>query len=417
MADFGQELRQARNGAGLSLRQLAGRAGIDWGYLGQIERGERRCSPDFAEILDQALGADGRLVRAYRAREREDDVRRRAVLGATAGLPLIAAEALGTTTTAPLVGAEALRHDLSVTLTGDVTDWNEIAWQYACTYADTPPRVLLTNLRSDLLVAGMQLRRTADAGMRHTLHRTIGQLSVIMAQTVGNLGDWHASYRWWRTARQYADASCDTPTRIWVRGREVIRGIYERRPLPPLLELADEAEAISAVPTVGTGGVLAGRAQVLAMLGRADDARSAMARLRDTADRLPSNVTDDTQSMFGWPQHRLRHTESFVYTYVGDESAAEEAHDQALGLYPSSMFREAAQVELHRCIRLVRAGDADGGASHAVQVIETIPPDQRIEAVLELARSVAAAIPVSKRRRPSVAGLRDVLALPTGHKL
>lgn len=57
-----------RGAARLSLRGLAAKAGIDFGYLGQIERGERRCSPDWAEIIDQALGAKGALLVAVSRR-------------------------------------------------------------------------------------------------------------------------------------------------------------------------------------------------------------------------------------------------------------------------------------------------------------------------------------------------------------
>jgi hypothetical protein len=194
-----------------------------------------------------------------------------------------------------------------------------------------------------------------------------------------------------------------------VRGREVIRGLVERRPLPPLLDLANEADAISATPGVGTGGVLAGRAQVLAKMGRTDDARAAMRAVYDAYDRLPSRVVDDTVSMFGWSEHRLRHTESYVYTHLGDVEAADAAYDRARALYPAAMLREAAQVELHRSMRMVDAGYVPEGVDHARTTIDALPGDQRIEAVLELARSVVSAVPVQERQRPQVAELRDAL--------
>lgn len=211
-----------------------------------------------------------------------------------------------------------------------------------------------------------------------------------------------------------ADASQDTETRVWVRGREVIRGIVERRPLPPLLTLADQAEAILATPGVGTGGVLAGRAQILALLGRQAEARTTMHRVYDAADRLPARVTDDTTSMFGWSEHRLRHTESFVYTYLDEATLAEAAHDRAIALYPDTMARDAAQVRIHRAMRLVRAGDTEGGAAHAHTVVNTLPTDQRIEAVLELARNVYHQIPPRQRDRPQATDLHQTLALPSG---
>lgn len=416
MDDFGQMLRRLRTEAGLSLRAFADKAGIDFSYVGQIERGERRCSPDWAEICDQTLRADGALLEAYRADAgKEDDVRRRSMLTAVVGVPpMIAFEALRADSV-PMAGTEALRRDLTSALGGhaaDVAEWEEIAWNYGCTYAETPPKILFEDLRVDLLVARTQLAAVTDDATQHSMQRVIALLAAFMAQTFGNLGDTRAGYRWWRTARSYADASRDGEARMWVRGREIIRGMYELRPLVTLLTLADEADAISDTVGMGTCAVLAGRAQALAMLGRTADATAALGRVYDAAERLPAQVLDDTASMYGWPEHRLRHSESYVHTYLGDDERAEDAHDRALSLYPDNMFRERAQVELHSAMRLVRAGDAGGGADHAQRVVQRLPDEQRIAVVLELARSVASSVPPSERGRPQVAGLREMLALP-----
>lgn len=414
MGDFGTALRRMRQERGLSLRQFAQIAGIDFGYLGQIERGERRCSEDWAQICDQTLGADGDLLDAYRAEaEGRSDVHRRDMLGAVAGMPAIAFDVLRANHL-PMAGAEALRHDLVGALGAeiDIAEWEAIAWHYGCAYAETPPRVLLEDLKVDLLIANTQLGAVTDETTQRSLQRVIALLAAFTAQTFGNVGDSRAGFRWWRTARLYADASRDTDARVWVRGREVIRGLYERRPLVPLLDIADEAEAISTTVGTGTCAALAGRAQILATLGRRDEADAALARVYNAFPNLPATVANDTASMYGWSEYRLRHTESYVFTYQGDERRAEVAHDRALALYTPAMFRERAQVELHRALRLVRAGDTDGGAAFAQQVLQRLPSDQRIAAVVEIARVVAESAPVAHRGRPEVAGLHEMLALP-----
>jgi transcriptional regulator with XRE-family HTH domain len=400
----------------LSLRRFADRAGIDFGYLGQIERGERRCSEDWARICDQTLGANGELLDAYWSEVGgRSDVRRRDMISAAAAMPAVAFDVLRVDQR-PMAGAEALRHDLVGALGADVdiAEWEAIAWHYGCTYPETPPRVLREDLEADLLVARAQLGAVADESTQRSLQRVIALLAAFMAQTFGNLGDSRAGFRWWRTARLYADASRDRDARVWVRGREVIRGMYERRPLVPLLDIADEADAISTAVGMGTCAALAGRAQILAMLGRGDEAYAALARVHDAVPKLPGSVVNDTTSMYGWSEYRLRHTESYVYTYQGDDRRAETAHDRALALYSPAMFRERAQVELHRAVRLVRAGDSAGGAAYAQQVLEQLPSDQRIAAVLEIARVVADSAPAVDRSRPPVAGLREMLALPAG---
>nr|WP_307937093.1 hypothetical protein [Salinispora arenicola] len=46
--------------------------------------------------------------------------------------------------------------------------------------------------------------------------------------------------------------------------------------------------------------------------------------------------------MFGWPEVRLRHTESYVYTHLGHTQRALAAQDRALELYPADLGRERA---------------------------------------------------------------------------
>ena len=242
----------------------------------------------------------------------------------------------------------------------------------------------------------------------------IAQLGVFLAQTMGNLGNARASHRWWRFARQAADASGDAYVRVWVRGREVIRSLYEHRPLESILDLADEAAAITDTPGIGTGSVLMGRAQALAVLGRDQEAREAMDMVYAAADRLPTQVVSDTSSMYGWPEYRLRHGESFVYTYLGDMRRAEAAQDRAMSLYPTQLFRERTQVQLHRAMRVVRSGDVATGIHEAHEAVAALPDNQRIEVVLEVARSVVGAVPVDEQHRAGVIELRHILALPAG---
>jgi transcriptional regulator with XRE-family HTH domain len=53
---FAANLRQARQGAGLSQESLADRAGLHRTYVGSVERGERNISIDNIERLAVALG-------------------------------------------------------------------------------------------------------------------------------------------------------------------------------------------------------------------------------------------------------------------------------------------------------------------------------------------------------------------------
>jgi transcriptional regulator with XRE-family HTH domain len=57
-ARFGARLRQLRKAAGLTQEQLAHRAGMDYKYLGGVERGERNITIDNIERIVRALGVE-----------------------------------------------------------------------------------------------------------------------------------------------------------------------------------------------------------------------------------------------------------------------------------------------------------------------------------------------------------------------
>lgn len=59
---FPGRMRELRRARGLSYRQLARRAPYTHTYLWQVEQGERPATPEFANLVDAALGAGGALA-------------------------------------------------------------------------------------------------------------------------------------------------------------------------------------------------------------------------------------------------------------------------------------------------------------------------------------------------------------------
>src|SRR2546422_149147 len=57
-----------------------------------------------------------------------------------------------------------------------------------------------------------------------------------------------------------------------------------------------------------------GLAQTLAVAGRPGEALAALGRVAEVTEQLPARVVADEGSMLGWPEVRLRHTESYVHT-------------------------------------------------------------------------------------------------------
>ena len=68
---WGSELRALRDRRGLSLSRLGRLVRYDAVYLGRFERAERFPSKSLAESCDQALEADGELVRLWGITHRE----------------------------------------------------------------------------------------------------------------------------------------------------------------------------------------------------------------------------------------------------------------------------------------------------------------------------------------------------------
>jgi transcriptional regulator with XRE-family HTH domain len=405
---FGTTLRQLRTQRGISLRQLSTQVNYDFGYLGQVERGTRPPTPGVAAGCDRALEADGRLVAAHEARDGETDLRRRTVLRSMGSL---AAVAVGQ----PLVSLEALRQGIGYALDADYDEWQQIAEDYGIAFYTTSPEVLVEQLAADLRVLQEQL--AVDHGRpRQDLARAVGRLSIVLAITLVATGQRHMARRFWRSAHRAARLSADAETQVLAVAWDAVNGCYDGRSAIAVASLTDDGVALaSGHASAATAGVFAARAQAFAMLGRAEDAAAALTRLADITERLPAAVLADTESLWGWPEHRLRHTESYVYTQIGDDRSALAAQDRALALYPKTHSRLRTQVGLHRACCLVKQGHVVEGLRHAVDLLDGLPAAQHNALLDQVVGQVVDAVPVAERRRTEVDDLRA--RIPTARRV
>jgi transcriptional regulator with XRE-family HTH domain len=395
---FGHELRNLRLQRGLSLRGLGTLAHCSHQTVNALERGEASPSPAMAASLDAALNAGGTLKSAATARG-DEDVQRRALLKS---FGLVAAAA-------PLIGNELVRNSLEHALGNDrhIDDWAETATEYGFAFYTTDPAKLIEDLTVDLTVLDAKLA-TANDRQRADLCRAASQMAVVSAMAWSSVGNLRQARWWWKTARRAADTSRDPQVQAFAAGWEVANGTYELRPVPIILARAGEASAaIGAEVCAGTAGMYAGLAQTLAAAGRKAEAMDALRRVADITDRLPRDVVADEDSMHGWPEVRLRHTESFVHTALGNTDAAFRAQDRALELYPANLARERAAMLLHRATCLVRGGDVGGGIAFATQTLDDLPAPDRTELVHAIGRQCVAAVSPDERRRPDVRGFAE----------
>lgn len=365
---------------------------------------------------------EGRRAQLRGARHDPEDVVRRRILIQHALTTLAAGAALP--------ALDVIRSGLVSAVTGqdpadaDVAEWEQVAHEYGLAYFSQSPSELIANLAADLADLQSSLDIAPDQ-THQDLSRVSGLLAGVMAMSLTNLGQFQPARRWWRAARKAADASGDPHVRSWVYGHDATHGLYDRRPLAAALARANEAIAAGeGAGCPGTAEALGARAQTLALLGRADEATAAVRQLADMFEHLPDRTTEDLATIYGYPQHRMWHTTSYVHTHLSDTpdrnkrtrelAAARTAQDHALGLYPPTWRRARAQVELHAARCLVHDRQLDDGAYHAQKVIDVLPAEHRTAMVLGMAQKVIDVVPAQERRRTSVVGLRERLTLRAG---
>lgn len=142
------------------------------------------------------------------------------------------------------------------------------------------------------------------------------------------------------------------------------------------------------------------------MLKRDREAIDALNELSEISARLSPEILADESSMSGWPEYRLRHTESYVHTYLGNTKKAYAAQDAALNLYPPELERERAQMLMHRARCMVIDGDVSGGIAYGSDVLDSL--DQRFhnDLLYEVGRSVIAIVPHSHRESSTLREFR-----------
>ncbi|WP_272948928.1 helix-turn-helix domain-containing protein [Kribbella soli] len=347
-------LRQCRQAVGLSLRQLAARVGYDHSYLSQVERGQRPGSADLARLCDRELGTDGRLTATFERRPaRAGQLRPEADPLETAWRGLVATLDAG----------------------GPAPD----------DFRSVPPALLLPELVRQLHGAdGVEA----------------AELSILIAETLARLGERSTARRWWWAARVAADSAGEGPLPAFVRAREAITGLAERRPLAELLELADESVALDR-QTPGAAGCVPRTAQalVLAELGRTQEAHRALQELIGGGDELLRAAPQARQYQLHWAEGR-------VCTLLGYGVAGCVLLERARELCPESWIGERARLDLCLAECLVVAGEVAAGLATALRVLVELPDEWHDSLVYDAADRVLHVV----QAEPGAAELRQLLA-------
>jgi hypothetical protein len=347
-----------------------------------------------------------RLVEEFMVWARAND--RRSVLhwlsytaSAAAAVPIIQTARSGG------VAASVLAREVRVRRTVD--EWCDVVWEYGLTYLTTPREILLPELAVDLTAILHQIDLTADDRAVARLSGLAARLAALTAMCCTHLRHPREAREFWGVGRRLANASMDVTVNAWVRGHEITNSIYLARPVPVILRLIEQANGLVDRVTTSPGAaeIVAAKAQVLAVLGRVAEARAAAALSAALFERLPDSVTRDHDSIFGWPEDRLRHAEAFIEGRLGEANAP--AFDRALALYPMNRTISRAQIELHRAVALVRCGDVHMGLRHASTIVAGLPEQQIGQLVLTVAGHVLTAVPTDQCGKRQVLDYRRQL--------
>ncbi|MFC4913536.1 hypothetical protein [Actinomadura gamaensis] len=408
---FGANLCRLMAARDVRLRDLAATVGCGVDELVLVSQDRVPPAAGLAVRLDAELDAGGTLTALAPAlpdsppvtvettvpHDAGDEMERRRLLLAALGL---GAGAFGSS-------AESLRRAMDVALTTPPRAIED--WQLACTdhlYAirTRPPAAVRDDLLLDLISVRQQL--TEPGADVTELQRVQAALAMLHANVLTRLGEHGGALRWWRTAKEAADASGDQRLRVLARASEVGFGLYGQRTPDTLLRLADQAQALAGNrPSAGLATLTSSRAKALSLLGRHDEAKKSLAVLRHV---VPEDGTTELIPSY-WCADQVYFTESWVHSHAGEESPADQARDRVLS-QDFVDYQYVANVQLHEALCTVVNGGVRRGAERAAAILDGLPPGQRSQMITESGRTVLGAVPVEQRGTAAALELAAVLS-------
>jgi transcriptional regulator with XRE-family HTH domain len=355
LTDFAHELLRLRADRGLSLAQLAQRVPCNRAYLGQLEHGERRPSPQLAQRVDDALGAGGSLLALAAPRSNQpqnvgvgdelDDEFEALELSRR-----IAASDIGATT---LAGLE------------------EAADRFAIAYQSTSPAVLLQDVRRYLRYVGQLVDKPATLDQRRRLLVVGAWLSLLAATIDIDLRQRPAANARLATAASLARETHHTEIGAWCLETRAWDAVTDGR-FRLAVDLSRAAQDLA--PQTGSAFIQAtaqeGRAW--ARLGDRTDARKALGRVERLVSPLP--VPDQPEHHFRYdPAKQVAYTVTAL-SWLADPAAVNFAREVLTRLESGrdgARPRRIATARVDLALALVRAGNLDEAAGHAIVALRS----------------------------------------------
>lgn len=270
-----------------------------------------------------------------------------------------------------------------------------------------PPLSMIGSLSQDLVILHKLLSSAVSELVKRRLLRSTALTSALLAEELMVIGQSVRSRSWSRTALRLSEEMDDTSL------RSLIGALGSRLPLY-------FGETVESIDVARDAGRLAPRGQAssalaplvealaLAQLGDSGASKAALISARDAFDSLDRSQLED--GVFGLSERRFLFYESRALLDIDDFDAAWHSQEEALRHYPAAIVGDVAILQFDRARLLVKKGEISDGCSHAVDVLLSIPDEQRTGIFYSRAWKVFAAIPHRARSTSSAAELREVLA-------
>ncbi|WP_204017148.1 hypothetical protein [Sphaerimonospora thailandensis] len=306
-------------------------------------------------------------------------------------------------------GDEPVRRLFDLAMNGEPRsneDWNLACADHLYALRTRPPAQVAADLLIDLMALRRQIETATPADVTE-LQRVTAALATVHANALTRLGEHGAALRWWRTARQSADASGDLELMLCVLATETGHGLYGQRAPEAVLQLTQNAQQIAGSrPSLGLALATCSQAKAFALLSRHEEARRALDVTRDLLAADPPGAS----IMPGyWRAGQLAYGECMIYAGTGDESAHLQAREVALASTRDNQY--LAMIQLHTALCVILNGGVDEGVRLAATVMGDIRPEASSAMTTETARWVLRAVPREQRERPAVGEFRELLAL------
>jgi hypothetical protein len=248
--------------------------------------------------------------------------------------------------------------------------------------------------------------------VRPRLLRVCALLSGLAATSLVGAGHWAEAERYWRTAQRADRLSGDREVACLVASKRGMLSLYMPAGDPAIvLGIIDEAIGWGEGRiTAGSVNALAARAQGLALVGDGAGARATLGEVETTFEQLDDRYTTVGWTEWSWPEPRLHHVRSFVYSHGGNVRDAVAAQDVALAAYDRPLSPGAVQVQMHRARSIIASGDPSQGVRHVVTMLEQIEPSFRHGFVGTSAEFALHALPENARRLPTVQQARELIS-------